>query len=312
MNREDAIKVLKSLVECLSIDCDDDCEHCHIQFDGITAVLEACAVAVTELSQPDPYTVNRQVAIDAICDDWCGYTNANCPHGSEAEHYCYGCDAIHILKTLPPSQTPSRPQAEMIQESYYSNKLVCSNCGTEARWDYEFCPYCGLKFNQTGGCGMIQIDMDKPKDCIWADITNHIYYCPFLNEYHKCNLQDYEPRTIEEQYVHCPLHEVNTDSDTISRKAAIDALEKSRFPGAPYIDRGILIALREIKKLPSAQPETHEERTETHGVCLDAIDRQAAEEFEQKHRQYKWLKGQSDDEICFKYKQSQVIGGEHG
>ena len=101
--------------------------------------------------EPDPYTVNRQVAIDAICDDWCGYTNANCPHGSEAEHYCYGCDAIHILKTLPPSQTPSRPQAEMIQESYYSNKLVCSNCGTEARWDYEFCPYCGLKFNQTWG-----------------------------------------------------------------------------------------------------------------------------------------------------------------
>lgn len=41
-------------------------------------------------------------------------------------------------------------------------------------------------------------------------------------------------------------------------------------------------------------------------------ERQAAEEFEEKHRKYKWLKGQSDDEICFKYKQSQVIGGEHG
>lgn len=46
---------------------------------------------------------------------------------------------------------PSRPQAEMIQESYYSDKLVCSNCGIDARWDYEFCPYCGYKFEQTGG-----------------------------------------------------------------------------------------------------------------------------------------------------------------
>lgn len=78
---------------------------------------------------------------------------------------------------------------------------------------------------------MIQIDMDKPKDCIWADITNHIYYCPLLNEYHKCNLQDYEPRTIEEQYVHCPLHEA--DPDTVSRQQAIviDALDAlSSFP----------------------------------------------------------------------------------
>ena len=43
--------------------------------------------------------------------------------------------------------------------------------------------------------------------------------------------------------------------DLISRQAAIEALEKSRFPGAPYIDTGIQIAMREIKALPSAQPE---------------------------------------------------------
>ena len=69
MNREDATKVLKSLVECLSIDCDDDCEHCHIQLDGITAVVEACAVAVTELSQPDTDMVSRQFMHDlgAMC-----------------------------------------------------------------------------------------------------------------------------------------------------------------------------------------------------------------------------------------------------
>lgn len=60
-------------------------------------------------------------------------------------------DAILTLHTLKSSPAPSRPQAEMIQESYYSDRLVCSNCGTEARWDFEFCPYCGFKFKQTGG-----------------------------------------------------------------------------------------------------------------------------------------------------------------
>ena len=49
----------------------------------------------------------------------------------------------------------------------------------------------------------------------------------------------------------------------ISEHAAIDALEKSRFPGAPYIDTGIQIALREIKALESAQPEP----------CEDAVSR---------------------------------------
>ena len=48
---------------------------------------------------------------------------------------------------------------------------------------------------------------------------------------------------------------MNRMDDLISRQAAIDALEKSRFPGAPYIDTGVQIAMREIKALPSAQPE---------------------------------------------------------
>ena len=40
-------------------------------------------------------------------------------------------------------------------------------------------------------------------------------------------------------------------------------------------------------------------------------ERQAAEEFWHKHSQYGWRKVQStDDEIYFKYEQSQVIGGD--
>lgn len=49
-----------------------------------------------------------------------------------------------------------------------------------------------------------------------------------------------------------PVTECN---DLISRQAALKALKKNRFPGAHYIDTGVKIALREIKALPSAQPE---------------------------------------------------------
>ena len=41
-------------------------------------------------------------------------------------------------------------------------------------------------------------------------------------------------------------------AEYIERKAAIDVLEKSRFPGVPYIDTGIQIALREIKAILAA------------------------------------------------------------
>ena len=45
------------------------------------------------------------------------------------------------------------------------------------------------------------------------------------------------------------------NDDSISRQAAIDVLEKSRFLGAPYIDTGVQFALGEIKALTFAQPE---------------------------------------------------------
>ena len=79
-------------------------------------------------------------------------------------------------------------------------------------------------------------------------------------------------------------------SDLISRQAAIDALDvlcqehRYKIPGkgetySQYneawqdaLDR----AEGAIFNLPPAQPETHDKRTETHGVCLDAISRQQA------------------------------------
>lgn len=60
-------------------------------------------------------------------------------------------------------------------------------------------------------------------------------------------------------------------NDLISRQAVLDIVDDLR-------DRMTVVGywsmVERIKALPSAQPETHEERTETHSC--DLIDRQAA------------------------------------
>lgn len=92
MTNREAVKVLKSLIECLSTDCDNDCERCHIQLDDINIMLEACAVAITELSQIDDDTVSRKAVLNAIM--------------SETKHYPSWYE--ERIKALPPS--PSRPK----------------------------------------------------------------------------------------------------------------------------------------------------------------------------------------------------------
>ena len=78
-----------------------------------------------------------------------------------------------------------------------------------------------------------------------------------------------QPETHEERM------ETHT-CDLISRQAALDALDK-RFDSIPMEQTTEILLLRkDLRELPSAQPEKRtEEHTETHGVCLDAIDRQA-------------------------------------
>jgi hypothetical protein len=72
------------------------------------------------------------------------------------------------------------------------------------------------------------------------------------------------------------LAEVGTDC--ISRQAAFDICDHAIDLLKGQFGAGALDAIREsIAELPSAEPEKRtEERTETHGVCLDAISRQAA------------------------------------
>ena len=70
---------------------------------------------------------------------------------------------------------------------------------------------------------------------------------------------------------------VDSDTDTIGRKQAIDAISCditiTGRRNAEIVSETIASFVDRIKALPPAQPE---KRTETHDVCLDAISRQAA------------------------------------
>ena len=116
---------------------------------------------------------------------------------------------------------------------------------------------------------MIQIDIKKPSMCRLTDEEGHIHKCPFLNGEYECILQGcISYWTWERQYKNCPLHEV-TDTDTISRQAAIDAMEGVDWyhinkdgqltHGANSKEDEPLYKAKDVYKvlndMPSAQPE---------------------------------------------------------
>lgn len=114
---------------------------------------------------------------------------------------------------------------------------------------------------------MVQIDIKKPSMCRLTDEEGRIHKCPFLNGEYECILQGcISYWTWERQYKNCPLHEV-TDTDTISRQAAIDEIKNADvvvlyYDGEP-IDEAIERAIKAVKRsvvasvenLSSAQPE---------------------------------------------------------
>ena len=127
MTNKDAVKVFKSWVECLSTDCDNDCEHCHLQID-LNAVSEACAIAITELSQIDDDTVSRKAVLDAIMGE-----------PTDAHYPSWYAERI---KALPPSPTPSRPHIASLEtpcdDCDVADKCTYeSNCPREAIWKAE-------------------------------------------------------------------------------------------------------------------------------------------------------------------------------
>ena len=55
----------------------------------------------------------RQAAINAICQNWCGTSNADCknPFNPEKDEYyhCDGCGDVELIKALPSAQPEVRP-----------------------------------------------------------------------------------------------------------------------------------------------------------------------------------------------------------
>ena len=92
-----------------------------------------------------------------------------------------------------------------------------------------------------------------------------------------------------------PSGQIATDTnvgDTISRQQAIEDVEEyadrlqmvdwKENPGVPYKVHALNWCINTLRELPSAQPETHDKRTETH--ACDLINRQQAiEAFEPEH-----------------------------
>ena len=95
----------------------------------------------------------------------------------------------------------------------------------------------------------------------------------------------------------------------MTNEEAIKLLDSFRICVAPTLREAMSVAINALTKeawkeehpvspllqkpATTAQPETHEKRTETHGVCLDVIDRQAA--IKAIHEDADWLAAQGSD-----------------
>ena len=109
--------------------------------------------------------------------------------------------------------------------------------------------------------------VDNPKTC--STIQEGDRWCDEV--YILLNLPSAQPETIIESDESIKLQNSN---DTISRQAAIRWVKSECNPyGKPTLDyeSGIKV-IEHLERMPSAQPETHDKRTETH--ACDLIDRQ--------------------------------------
>lgn len=82
--------------------------------------------------------ISRQAVINEA-EEWIEtYTSGR---GGQRER-----DAIkHVIsgiKTMPSAQ-PERKNGDWVRTSFYNDTPVCSECYSEGRWDWDYCPNCG-------------------------------------------------------------------------------------------------------------------------------------------------------------------------
>lgn len=47
------------------------------------------------------------------------------------------------IDNMPTADVRENVRGEWKSRTFYDSTLVCSECGAEGRWDFEYCPYCG-------------------------------------------------------------------------------------------------------------------------------------------------------------------------
>ena len=128
---------------------------------------------------------------------------------------------------------------------------------------------------------MIQIDMEKPSACRWTDDENNIHLCPFLDREFNCLIQGHIGYwSWDGQYKNCPLHEVITDPDTVSRQAVLDSVDT--ITKWSLLDRngchvGVGMKYRDVKEtvksLPPSPSRPHIASLETPCDDCDGVDK---------------------------------------
>ena len=102
--------------------------------------------------------------------------------------------------------------------------------------------------------------MAMPKGCIYANDKDQTEYCPLLNhdDVPFCQYIETEPESaigIDERPVYCPLFDVSEScQDTVSRAAAIDALDEIESEVADGYGYQYEKWRKYFCRLPSAQP----------------------------------------------------------
>ena len=94
--------------------------------------------------------ISRQMAVDAICKEWCCCSHDDCENKTMMENGfdpCDGCSDVDAIMDLPSAQPERKPGK---WEIYIISMLDgegcrCSECGHEGVPVWDFCPGCGAK-----------------------------------------------------------------------------------------------------------------------------------------------------------------------
>lgn len=145
---------------------------------------------------------------------------------------------------------------------------------------------------------MYQINDDIPLGCIYESQDGSTKYCPMLNHDDVPYCQWFEDNQeaaigIDERPVYCPILPSAQSEQSIAQERYVDLCEyfkdcsdqgrsilNDRKEFKSWLDRMKWHVMecdklgRELEKLKSAQPETHDKRTETH--ACDCVSRQDA------------------------------------